>query len=128
MQAIDNVYFFESEKDIRGGRPYASLSEQELTRLIQMFVLWAAMLATHPKEAESFGDASTSHIMLATDLRTAVKKARKQNAYPNVVLQTHTYMAAMTLMRQSRALEPEFCNLLAAEHRKWELDFNTDRL
>jgi hypothetical protein len=123
IQSTDNVYFFESEKGVGGARPYASLSEEELTHLIQRFVSWAAMLATHPKLAASFGEASTAHITLATELRMAVKRARQENTYPNVILPAHKYTAAMTLMRQSRAVEPEFCEVLAAEHRKWENDY-----
>jgi len=123
IQSTDNVYFFNSAKDIGESRPYASLGEEELMHLIQRFVSWAAMLAVHPKLAKAFGDASTAHITLATDFRTAVKKARLDNAYPNVVLPTHKYMAAMALVRQSRALEPEFYEVLVAEHHKWQGDY-----
>jgi hypothetical protein len=122
IRSTDNVYFFDSETDIRGSRPYASISEEELTRLIQRFVSWAAILATHPKLAESFGDASTAHIMLATDLRMAVKKSRQENVYPNVVLITQKFEAAMKLMTISRAMEPEFAGLIAGENQRWEED------
>jgi hypothetical protein len=123
IRSTDNVYFFDSENDVRGSRPYASLSQEELASLIQRFVSWAGILATHPKLAESFGDASTAHIMLATDLRMAMKKSRQDNVYPNVVLPTQKFKAAMKLATISRAMEPEFAALIAGENQMWEEDY-----
>jgi len=123
IQSTDNIYFFESQKDIEVSGPYAILSAEVLAVVIQRFVSWAEMSATHPDLAESFGEASTAHIKLATDLRIAVKKSRQENTYPNVVLPAQKFKVAMTLMRLTSSLELECGERIAGKSQKWETDF-----
>jgi hypothetical protein len=118
-----NVYFFETQQDIDVSGPYATISVEELTSMVHRFVSWAAMVATHPEIAESFGEVSTIHIKLATDLRMAVKRSRQEHAYPNVVLPMQKFKAAMKLLTLTRAIEPGFAGLIAGENQMWDEDF-----
>jgi hypothetical protein len=121
-QSLSNVYFFESQKDIGVSKPYATLNADELTSMIQRFVAWAAILATHPETAESFGDSSTAHIRLATDLRNAIRSSHKESKYPNVVLQEQKSFAAMELMRRSTVLQPGLDEMMRNNNLKWAAD------
>jgi hypothetical protein len=122
IPSTGNVYFFESQKDIDVSGPYATISAEELSAIIKRFVSWAAMVATYPDLAETFGDANTAHIKLATELRNAMKVSRQGGIYPNVVLPICKFRSVMTLMRISRLLESEMEEMIAHEHQKWEDD------
>jgi hypothetical protein len=121
-QAITNIHFYESRQEIGVTEPYAILPAEEMVKTIKRFVSWATMIATHPDLAKLFGEESTAPIQLATDLRAALNEARLKNTYPNVVLPTRKFTAAMTLMSTSRQLEPVFAEMLAREDQRWPED------
>jgi hypothetical protein len=128
IQSKVNVHFFESRKDIDVSGPYATISAEELGAVTRRFASWRDMLTTHPRLAESLGDASTAHIALATDLELAIMESRRENTYPNIILPMGKFTTAMTVMRLSRTvvLEPEFGEMLAEENRKWEANTPAD--
>jgi hypothetical protein len=121
-QATENVNFYESQEDIGSAQPYAVVGTQELTAIIRRFVAWATKIAAHPELAKSLGEANTSHIVLATSFRTAVRNSERDGTFPNVVLPSSTFTVAMKLMEISRQLDPRLGELLADECRKWEED------
>ena len=87
--AANKVYFYETNQDIEAVEPYAAIPSQEIASILKRFVSWAAVIATHPEVAEIFGESSTVHIRLATDLRLVIKNAIQVGTYPNVVLPSH---------------------------------------
>lgn len=117
-----NVYFFETQKDIEVSGPYATIRAEELGAVIQRFASWGTMIVTHPKLAESLGDAGAAHITMTTDIWMAITKAQDEKTYPNIILPMHTFTTAMRVMSISRVVvrQPEFGEMLADETRKWE--------
>jgi hypothetical protein len=122
-QAANTIKFYEATTDIGVSEPYATISGEELTAAIKRFVSWAAMIATHPNLAQLIGDSSTTPILLATALRTAVQKSEHDGIFPNVVLPRQKFTSAMALIRASRQVAPEIRQLIAYESQKWEDDF-----
>jgi hypothetical protein len=116
IPATNKVNFYETCMEIGIVEPYGSIPSQELALTIKRFVFWAGMIATHPKIAEIFGEASTSHIKLATDLRLAIKNALKQGTFPNVVLPSRKFTTAMTLSRISKLMEAEIPEIIQMEN------------
>ena len=117
IPSTGNVYFFESQTDIEVSGPYATIRADELGAVIQRFASWGTMLTTHPRLAESLGDAGTSHIKLTKDVWMAITKAQVEKTYPNIILPMHTFTTAMRVMSISRAVvqQPEFGEMLAEE-------------
>jgi hypothetical protein len=113
--AASKIRFYETGREIGRVEPYAEIASQELVSILKRFVSWAAVTATHAKVAEIFGNSSTAHIKLATDLRLAIKAATKSGTYPNLVLPSRKFTAVMTLSRISQLLELELQEILEKE-------------
>jgi hypothetical protein len=124
-QSPNNVNFYETPQDIGVMEPYAIMSAEELTKIIKRFVSWATMMATHPDLAESLGEEGTAHIRLATSFRAVVKESERAHTFPNIVLSTREFTAAMTLINVSQELEPGIHEMIIYESQKWEKDFQS---
>lgn len=122
-QPDNNIHFYESRQDIGITAPYAVIDAQELNSIIKRFVSWASMIATHPNLAKSLGEASKTHIELATALRLAMKDAIRKQIFPRIVFPEHKLTTATTLMKMSRQLDPEIDKLILYEIQKWEEDY-----
>lgn len=119
-QSVNNIHFYEAATDIGARTPYAVMNAEDLTTVARRFVLWATMVATHPDLAQSLGDESKAHILLATSFYTAVRKSEQDGIFPNVILPEQKFTAAMELIRVSRQLPPEILQMIAYESQKWE--------
>jgi hypothetical protein len=119
-QTNHKINFYESKQDIGVIEPDAVISSEDLTATIKRFISMAAMIATHPDLAETFGETSTAPIRLATDLQTALKNSVEDRIYPNIVLPSRNFTATMTLMGITRTLEPEFHEMIARQNQRWE--------
>jgi hypothetical protein len=117
----NHVRLYNTLQDIETSVPYAIEDASELDLVISRFVSFARMVAVHQNVAAQFGDRSTDHIQLATDLRTAMKVSRENHHYPNVVLPMNKYFAAKMLLEftKSVAQEPEFIEMMERENQLW---------
>jgi hypothetical protein len=120
----NSVKLYEKLEDIGVVEPYAIEDADELSRVISRFVAWARMIATHPSTAERFGDRSTVHIQLATDLRTAMKVSRENRLYPNIVLPMSKYSSAKLLSVISQSMAPELAEMIKQENQRWAEDIS----
>jgi hypothetical protein len=79
------------------------------------------MVAVNRNIAALFGNRSTDHIQLATDLRTALKVSRENHHCPNVVLPMSKYFAAKMLLEVSKSVakEPAFIEMMERENQLW---------
>jgi hypothetical protein len=79
------------------------------------------MVAVNQNIAALFGNRSTDHIQLATDLRMALKVSRENHHYPNVVLPMSKYFAAKMLSEVSKSVgkEPAFIEMMERENQLW---------
>lgn len=111
----NHVRLYETLQDIETSVPYATEDAVELSLVICRFVSWAQVIATHPNIAARFGDLSTAHIQLATDLRTAMKVSREKHLYPKVVLPMSKYFSAKLLAVVSQSMDPEIAELIEQE-------------
>jgi hypothetical protein len=121
----NHVKLYDKLQDIETSVPYATEDALELELVISRFVSFARMIAVNRNVAAQFGDRSTEHIQLATDLRTALKVSRENHHYPSVVLPMSKYFAAKMLSKilKSVAKEPAFIEMMERENRLWaELD------
>jgi hypothetical protein len=128
MQTLKNkIYLYNAREEIKSkSAPYAIEDAEELERVISRFVTWAQMIATHRNIAAQFGDHSTDHIQLATELRTAMKVSRGNRYYPNVVLPMSKYFAAKMLSETTKSVakEPAFIEMMERENRLWEEEYS----
>ena len=109
------INFYETSTEIGRVEPYAVMPDQELQFTLERFVSWAAVIATHSEVAEIFGESSTVHIKLATDLRLVIKNALRFGTYPNVVLPSRKFITVMTISEISQLLEQELHEILEKE-------------
>jgi len=124
-QSANNINFYEATTDIGFTKPCAVISAEELTAVVRRFVSWARMVATHPDLAQSLGDESKAHILLATSFYMAVRKSEQLGIFPNVVLPDQKFTAAMELIRVSRQLDPEIGKMIDHESQKWEEEWRS---
>jgi hypothetical protein len=117
----NHVRLYNTLEDIKTSGPYATEDAAELELLISRFVAFARMVAVHQNVAAQFGERNTSHIELATDLRTAMKVSRENRHYPNVVLPMSKYFAAKMLSETSKSVakEPAFIEMMERENLLW---------
>ena len=120
----NHVKLYDKLQDVETSVPYATEDATELELVISRFVSFARMIAAHKNIAAQFGDRSTDHIQLATDLRTAMKFSQENRLYPNVVLPMSKYFAAKMLSEISKsvATEPAFIEMMERENLLWAED------
>lgn len=117
----NHVRLYNTLEDIKTSVPYATEDATELDLIISRFVSFAQMVAVHQNVAAQFGEHDTSHIELATDLRTAMKFSWENRLYPNVVLPMSKYFAAKMLSEISKSVakEPAFIEMMERENLLW---------
>ena len=117
----NHVRLYNTLEDIKTSLPYATEDALELDLVISRFVSFAQMIAVNRSIAAQFGDRSTDHIQLATDLRTALKVSQENHHYPNVVLPMSKYFAAKMLSEVSKSVakEPAFIKMMERENLLW---------
>ena len=118
----NHVRLYQPLEDMEISVLYATEEDAlELDLIISRFVSFAQMVAVHQNVAAQFGEHDTSHIELATDLRTAMKFSWENRLYPNVVLPMSKYFAAKMLSEISKSVakEPAFIEMMERENLLW---------
>ena len=101
LPAETNVNFYSSLKDFAFAKPYAVLSNSEVTSILKRFDHWVSMIATHPDLVDMLGDRVTMHIKTVTALRVAVKESMQAGIFPNVIFSPKEYQATMSFLSET---------------------------